>query len=284
MQIPLACADFTFPLLEHEQSLDLIALLKFEGVDIGLFEGRSHLWPSWEFKATARSARQLRKKLDERGLRAADIFLQTNPDFTPYAINHPQAARRRKAREWFLNTLEYASVCGAKHVSALPGVFFADETKAASWDRACGELAWRIERAKEHEVIFGVEPHVGSIAPKPKDAERLVRSVPGLTLTLDYTHFARQGIADSAVEPLVKHATHFHTRGARKGRLQTSFKDNAIDYRRVLDVMRATGYRGYLGIEYVWINWEHCNEVDNISETILFRDFIRGYLSGRGAT
>ena len=27
-----------------------------------------------------------------------------------------------------------------------------------------------------------------------------------------------------------------------------------------------------MGIEYVWIDWEHCNEVDNLSETILFRD------------
>ena len=31
--------------------------------------------------------------------------------------------------------------------------------------------------------------------------------------------------------------------------------------------------RGYVGIEYVWIDWEHCNEVDNLSETILWRDF-----------
>jgi hypothetical protein len=30
-----------------------------------------------------------------------------------------------------------------------------------------------------------------------------------------------------------------------------------------------------LGIEYVWIDWEHCNEVDNLSETILWRDFFR---------
>ncbi len=33
----LACADFTFPLLPHDKSLDLIAMLGFEGVDIGLF-------------------------------------------------------------------------------------------------------------------------------------------------------------------------------------------------------------------------------------------------------
>lgn len=43
MDIKLACAHFTFSLLSHEKVLDLIAALEFEGVDIGLFENRSHL-------------------------------------------------------------------------------------------------------------------------------------------------------------------------------------------------------------------------------------------------
>src|SRR5208282_5871718 len=103
----LACADFTFPLLPHDKSLDLVALLDFEGVDIGLFEGRSHLWPSKEFKSPAKSGNHLRRKLANRGLRCADVFLQMNANFVPYAINHPEAARRRRARDWFLKTLEY---------------------------------------------------------------------------------------------------------------------------------------------------------------------------------
>jgi sugar phosphate isomerase/epimerase len=107
--------------------------------------------------------------------------------------------------------------------------------------------------------------------------------VPGLTLTLDYTHFTRLGMPDSAVEPLVKHASHFHVRGARKGRLQAPFKENAIDYARVLRAMRASNYKGYLGVEYVWIDWEHCNESDNLSETILFRDFLRSAMKRRAA-
>ena len=37
----LACADFTFPLLDHDRVLDLIALLEFPAVDIGLFEVRA---------------------------------------------------------------------------------------------------------------------------------------------------------------------------------------------------------------------------------------------------
>ena len=275
-RLKLASADFTFPLLPHDNVLDLIAALEMDGIDIGLFEGRSHLWPSREFKNVGKSARALRRKLDDRGLKPADVFLQMNPDFIPFAINHPQPSRRRKARETFLRTLEYAVRLGSPHVTTLPGVYFeSDEPQTESWKRSQDELSWRVEQAEKAKLLFAIEAHVGSLAPSPQEAQRLVTSVPGLTLTLDYTHFTRLGMPDSAVEPLVKYATHFHVRGARKGRLQTRFQDNTIDYARVLKAMRKSNYSGYLGIEYVWIDWEHCNECDNISETILFRDFLR---------
>jgi sugar phosphate isomerase/epimerase len=252
----LAAADFTFPLLPHDQALDLIAMLGFEGVDIGLFEGRSHLQPTTQFRNLRKNARALGRKLAERGLRPADIFLQMAP-------------------ELFLQTLEYTRECGGEHVSALPGVFFPQEPRAASFGRCCEELAWRCEQAHSEGITFAVEAHIGSLVPAPKDALRLLQATPGLTLTLDYTHFVRRGIGEAEIEPLIAYASHFHARGARKGRLQASFKQNTIDYARILSVMKNVGYRDYIGIEYVWTDWEHCNEVDNLSEVILLRDFIR---------
>ncbi len=275
MEPRFACADFTFPLLPHDDVLALIAMLGFTGVDIGLFEERSHLWPSREFANAEASARQLKAKLDARGLQAADIFLQLAEDFTPYAINQPDETRRRHARECFMHTLDYAAACGCRHVTTLPGVTFPDEAPASSWSRAVDELAWRVEQAQANGLILGVEAHVGSIVSDPLTAARLVEAVPGLTLTLDYTHFTRLGMADSEIEPLVKYASHFHVRGAREGRLQESFARNSIDYARVYAAMQETDYTGWIGIEYVWIDWEHCNECDNLSETILFRDFLR---------
>jgi sugar phosphate isomerase/epimerase len=275
MKWKLACADFAFPLLSHDKVLDLIALLEFSAVDIGLFEGRSHLWPSKVFASPARSGQQLGRKLSSRGLSCADVFLQMNPNFVPYAINHPIPGRRRKARDWFVKTLDYAAACGAKHVTTLPGVFFESEKPKICWQRSCQELLWRVQKAKEYSIVFAVEAHVGSLVPNPTAALRLVRSVPGLTLTLDYTHFTRAGLRDSAAEPLMTHASHFHARGARKGRLQAAFPQNTIDYARVLRAMKKSGYRGYIGVEYVWVDWEHCNEVDNLSETIQLRDFLR---------
>jgi sugar phosphate isomerase/epimerase len=279
MTMKLACADFTFPLLPHDKSLDLIALLEFEGVDIGLFEQRSHIWPSRAFADLRASARELAKKLRVRGLALADVFLQTAADFSSVAPNHPDASIRKSARDWFAKTVEFTLECGGRHVSALPGVNFDGISEAESYECCCDELAWRCETARQQGVTFSVEAHVGSIVPTPESAARLVRSVPGLTLTLDYTHFTRCGIPDEEVEPLIAHASHFHARGARAGRLQASFQENAIDYGRILDVMRQVGYAGYIGVEYVWIDWEHCNEVDNLSETILMRDFLRSHRS-----
>lgn len=280
MHLKLACADFTFPLLPHDDVLTLIATMGIRGVDIGLFENRSHLRPAHQFKNVSRSAKALKKKLDSRGLKAADVFLQVDDDGRSYAINHPQASRRRKARDWFRHTLEYAAHCGSKHVSIGPGVYFKEQSRAQSLAISHEELSWRIECAAPYAITMGVEPHIRSIAARPSAALRLLAAVPGLTLTLDYAHFTRVGIPDHEIEPLIAHASHFHARCARKGSLQASFKDNVIDFGRVVSVMKATNYRGYVGLEYVWVEWEGCNKVDNVSETILLRDYLRSLESG----
>ena len=214
----LACADFSFPLLPHDRVLDLIAMLEFEGVDIGLFEGRSHLWPSHVFPDLRGSARLLARKLGDRGLAAADVFLQTASDFAAIAPNHPDPTIRRRARDLFSQAVEFAAECGARHVTALPGVHFDGVPEDASLGLCRDELAWRCEEAMKAAITFAIEAHVGSIVPTPDLAAELVRGTPGLTLSLDYTHFTRSGIPDARVEPLIAHASHFHARGrARVG-------------------------------------------------------------------
>jgi sugar phosphate isomerase/epimerase len=278
MSFPLACADFTFPLLPHEHSLDLISMLGFQGVDIGLFEGRSHLRPSKELFDSG-AARLLQQKVSDRGIKVADVFLQMDANFDAYAINHMDVERRRKAREWFQRTLDYAAACGSPHVTILPGVQFDGEPIFDSLARCRDELHWRVEKAQGAGISVGVEAHVGSIIPSPEQAVDLVNATGGLTLTVDLTHFVAIGLPDLQIERLIAYASHFHARGARVGRIQCSVTDNVINYSRVIDVMRAIGYTGYIGIEYVWTDWQHCNEVDNLSETILLRDYIKSLMS-----
>ncbi len=275
MRLKLSCADFTFPLLKHDDALNVIAMLGVKGVDVGLMEERSHLQPSDQFRNPSRSGKALKRRLDDKGLRAADVFLIPLRNGKLMAINDPRAARRGKVRHWFEQTLEYAAACGAKHVTSCAGVYLKGQTRSRAWGMSCEALAWQVERAKAYRIEFGVEPAIGNIISRPKTALKLIEDVPGLKYTLDYSHFTRVGIADREVEPLLKHANHFHVRGGCKGALQASFAHNTIDFKRILKVMDRIGYRGYLCLEYVWTVWENCNQVDNLCETILFRDHLR---------
>src|SRR5215472_10131488 len=97
----LSCTDFSFPLLPHETALKIISLLGLRGVDIGLFAGRSHLRPETELRKPEQKGAALRRTLAGHGLVTADIFLQVHENFTDFAINHPDAERRRFACEQF---------------------------------------------------------------------------------------------------------------------------------------------------------------------------------------
>lgn len=271
MKLKLSCADFSFPLLPHDAALQVIALLGLRGVDIGLFAGRSHLRPEAELRNPAKCGAALRRRLARQGLAAADIFLQLHENFTDYAVNHPDASRRQVAKQQFLRTLEYAAAAGSKHVTILPGVNFKTEPRADSLARAADELSWRVERAASMKLTTGVEPHLGSITDTPERALELAALTPGLGFTLDYAHFTRAGFPDSRIEPLAARATHFHARCARKSRLQCSLKENAIDFSRALSALNRHRFNGWLALEYVWIDWEHCNEVDVLSETVQLR-------------
>jgi S1-C subfamily serine protease len=77
----------------------------FHGVDIGLFEGRSHLQPSVEFADIHKNARSLFNSLNDSGLKAADVFLQCSTDFSEYAINQPEIKRRLFARDWYIKVI-----------------------------------------------------------------------------------------------------------------------------------------------------------------------------------
>lgn len=274
MKLKLSCADFSFPLLPHAATLKVIALLGLRGADIGLFAGRSHLRPETELRNPARSGAFLCRRLTSEKLEAADIFLQLHESFTDYAVNHPDAARRKFARQQFLKTLDYAAAAGSKHITLLPGVVFKTESRAESLARAADELSWRVGQAAAMKLTIGVEPHVGSITDTPERAVQLAARVPGLGITLDYAHFTRVGIPDSRIEPLARRATHFHARCAQKGRLQSSFKENTIDFGHALKALNQHRFNGWIALEYVWIDWEHCNEVDVLSESIQLRDYL----------
>ncbi len=278
MGFKFAISDYTFPKLGWEQVLRLGRDIGMEAIDVGLFAGRSHLRPEDLFSCPTEAAAHVTRVLRAHELEIADVFAQPGTVFEEKAVNHPDPGERKKATEFYWRVLEFAARCNAKHMSLLPGVHFEQESYEDSLKRCANELAWRVEAASKLGIVFAVELHLGSIAPTPSQAKRLLDLVPGLTLTLDYTHFTFQGIPDDEIEPLLNSTSHFHARGACKEKLQASSRENTIDYPRIMRAMKNMDYSGYVVLEYVWTEWMRCNEVDNLTETILLRDLLRSII------
>src|SRR5260370_16905517 len=104
MNLRLACADFTFPLLPHNDVFKLIAMLGLQGVDIGIFEERSHIYPSHVIPNLAVSARELSSKVHDQGLEFMDIFYHAS-SFSIKSTNPPDPDQPRKAPPLFLRML-----------------------------------------------------------------------------------------------------------------------------------------------------------------------------------
>lgn len=269
--IRFATADYSFPLLSWEKSLRLASDLGMEGIDVSLFQDRSQLRPEEMLANPSSTGAKARATIEANGLVVADVFGIPGKDFIDLCPNHPDEQVRRASREHFQRLVEFAVACGAAHLSVLPGILFETEDFTSSFARCAEELSWRAEIAKGAGLEFAVEGHTGSIIADPARSESLVNAVPGLTLTLDLGHLIAQGYSQAAANPLIAYTSHVHARCASPQRLQASLKTNTIDFQDLVMRLTARGYLGWYAIEYVWIDWEHCNEVDNVSETILLR-------------
>ena len=276
----LSTCDYTFPLLTHENAIRLAAMMGFEGIDIGMMGNRSHLRPEYMSDNIKDIASKVKDMVSSVGIRVSDVFLIPWTDFETMSVNHPDTAERARSRDLFLKTLEFAKMLDSHSISTLPGIPWPEESFSASFNRAIEELSWRGEIAANAGIVFCVEPHIGSIIENPKDAVMLAESAPNVKLTLDYTHFIAKGLSEEQIEPLARYAGHVHARGANRHQLQARVKDNSIDYNRLVDVLKENGYDGWIAIEYVWTEWQNCNRCDNVSETLLLKQWIEAKLHG----
>ena len=163
-------------------------------------------------------------------------------------------------------------------LTILPGIEWPDDPD--SFERAVDELGLRAAEAQREGLRFSVEPHVGSVVPTPDLARRLAETAPGVEMTLDYSHFVRQGMDEESADVLIPFTRHVHVRGASPARVQESSARARSTSSGSSGRSQRGGYDGYLTLEYVWLQWEHCHECDNLAESILLRDRLRAALAG----
>jgi sugar phosphate isomerase/epimerase len=278
MAMELTCTSFSFPLLSFEDACRVIALLGIPAVDLGAHAGGSHLQPDEIEHQPAATAERVRRALDAAGLRAADLFPTFGHGFRDRPVNHPDPATRAANLPRFRSFVALCRAVGCPGITLLPGVPWEELGPDGSFDLSVEVLSQYAAIADAAGLRLSVEPHLESIAEAPERARELAERVPGLRLTLDYSHFVAQGLPPERVHPLAPHAGHFHARQAAPGFLQTSAKLGTLDFRDIVGRLKAAGYDGYLCVEYTWQAWRGCDNVDVISETVLLRDQLRRYL------
>ena len=87
-----------------------------------------------------------RARVQDKGLEIADVYFQASgPGLPALAINHPDAEERQQARDLFARVVEFTLRCNATHITLEPGLPWDGEPYETSLQRACEELAWRVE-------------------------------------------------------------------------------------------------------------------------------------------
>jgi sugar phosphate isomerase/epimerase len=165
--------------------------------------------------------------------------------------NDPDPAQRGEALRRFERLCAFAVQSGFESIMAVPGV--PQETLGAqgAWDVAVEMLGKMLAIARAQGIRFNVEPHTGSILETPAAALDMARAIPGLTYTLDYSHFISLGLAQSTVAPLHAHAAHMHARQARQGQLYATLAEGTIDFRAIIRSLQQAGWDGVIAMEYL---------------------------------
>jgi sugar phosphate isomerase/epimerase len=272
----LTCTSFSFPLLPFETSLRQIALLEIRYVDLGAHADGPHLQPGRIEDNPLREADLVTRAVDAAGLGIADLFPTFGQGFRDRPVNTPDPAVRSSNRRRFEAFVEFCRRAECPGITLLPGVVWPDLGQERSFELSRDALTELVAIARDAGLRVSVEAHLESVVEQPEQALALVEAVPGLQLTLDYSHFIAGGIPAERIHPLLPHAGHFHARQAAPGHLQRPRREGTIDFPDIVRRLRAAGYPGFLCVEYTWQEWRGCNTEDVVSETVLLRDELRG--------
>lgn len=256
--VPMACSSWSFGILPLEKSVRIIRVLGFDRVDVGF----SHI----RFDPSASSlqqGRELNRKLRNEGIAISDLF-----PALPFETNDPNSTHRKRNRMRFEQILGFAVGIESPGITLKPGTrqTMNDEE---GWQICLDVLGEFCLLARKEGLRLSVEPHVESIIEVPKRARELVAGVDGLKITLDYSHFIAMDCAIDDVKILHPYTAHLHLRQARKGRVQIAAKNGVIPVRRILGDLIEGGYSGVISMEYQNSDWQQCNDIDVVTETVV---------------
>lgn len=246
--------------LELEDACARVAELGYEGLDLAV--GDTGTGERLDLERLATDASE-RARVADAGrvhrVRFTDIVV--GAILVPGSGAEQRATQRELIRALAMNAAEL----GLTGMTVIPGLVgdlpFPDAERLVR-----DELRRMVAATSGTGVTISIEPHLESVTDTPERTARMLDAVPGLALTLDYSHFVHSGFGPDEIEPLHSRTRHLHIRQAAPGRLAAPVSAGTIDHRRLLGKLSADGYAGALTTEYVTSDWHDQSAVDAEAE------------------
>jgi sugar phosphate isomerase/epimerase len=243
----LCGCSFIHPQRTLREGLQLVKSLGLTHVDIGVGGGNAHFDPIEVAENPAQFADEVRRETEHFSLTPNECFTLN----FGVPINTPDANERQKTRSLFRGLCNFAKRAQCKSILLIPGPIYPDLGASLSLDLAALALTDLVSIADEYNVQLNIEADYESCANTPEAAKELCERVPGLGLTLDYSHFIYQKIPPEKVAILHPYTRHIHIRQATPGNIVTDVDDGIIDYTNVISQLEKLGYNGLYCIEYL---------------------------------
>jgi sugar phosphate isomerase/epimerase len=230
----VACSTLCFAREPLEKALRQIAELEFDKYELAIIEDGQHLLPSEVGDDPEAALSGLRKG---PSLTPSSIHL----DFGPVDWTAMQTRRRFEGLCRFAKALNVA-------VIALPAAPL--ETPL---EQEIRRLASIQAVALREGLVLALLNHSRSIAGDPETAFHLCKAVPGLSLTLDPSHFLLGGHKESEFDglyPFVQN-THLRDTGKQPGEFQVRVGQGQVEYARVVAQLHRHGYTRALTVAII---------------------------------
>jgi sugar phosphate isomerase/epimerase len=230
----VACSTLCFATEPLEPALRKIAEMEFDKFELALVEDGQHVRPS---EAGDNPEAALHRLRSGPSLIPSSIYI----DFGTVDWSDPLTERRFDGLGRLAKSLSVAVL--TIHASPL-GTPVADEVK---------RLGPLVNSAMCEGLVLALLTHAETLTGDPRIAVELCKSIPGLGLTLDPSHYLQGPHSDvdfDAVFPYVQNV-HLRDTGSAPGEFQVRVGQGQIEYARIVTMLQRYGYNRSLTVAII---------------------------------
>jgi sugar phosphate isomerase/epimerase len=219
----VACSTLCFARYPLERALRIIGELEFSKLDVAIHEKGPHLKPSEVTADVARAAQMIR----------------IGPSLTPAAFDVEIEAAGEKE-----TLAQWKAICKLARMSTVSVVTISAAPSGVGLDAEVGRLSKLAHLVNAEGLVLTVATRIGTLTEQPAAALELCQRVPGLSLTLDPSHYINgphQGASYDELFPYIKHV-HLRDTGRAPGKFQVRVGQGEIEYGRIINQLERQDY------------------------------------------